>query len=80
MNGVTPKIVQIDLAFLGDGTYKSLCVYDEKAGAVLVNLVRKRQTLGPKPGVRVDTTSVQRNDSLVLELVAGGGFAALFSQ
>lgn len=80
MNGPTARHIQIDLTFLDDGDYKATFVRDEKGDATMVSQVRSRQTFGPKPGVIIDNSTVRNNDSLYIELVAGGGFVALFSK
>jgi len=80
MNGPQARFAKIDLSFLGDGDYKAMLLRDEKGNSTSVSLVRKRQTFGPKPGVIIDNTTVKNNESLFIELVAGGGFVAVFSQ
>ncbi len=80
MNGPAARGLTIDLSFLKEGEHQATLVRDEKAGAAIVSLVRKRQTFGPKPGVLVDSTTVQSNDSFFVELVGGGGFVALLAR
>jgi len=55
-------------------------VRDQKGDSAPAYLLRSRQTFGLKPGVVIDNTTVNNGESLFIELTAGGGFVALFSQ
>jgi len=80
MNGPYAKKIRIDLTFLGDGDYNAMLVRDQKGDSAPVYLLRSRQTFGLKPGVEIDNTKVNNGESLFIDLIAGGGFAALFTK
>jgi alpha-glucosidase len=65
MNGATERTVKIRLAFLGRGRYQATLARDWKDEAA---------------AIRIGNASVDRNDSLTIELRAGGGFIGRFSQ
>jgi alpha-glucosidase len=65
MNGATERTVKIRLAFLGRGRYQATLARDWKDESAAI-------TIG--------NASVGRNDSLTIELRAGGGFIGRFTQ
>ena len=80
MNGETARHIKIDLTFLADGDHNTTLVRDDRGESAMVSLVRKRETFGPKPGVIIEQTIANNRDALVVELLAGGGFVALFTR
>ena len=65
MCGPEAKTIQVLLSFLGDGRFKASLVRDDKEKADAVVLEDK---------------TVQRSDSLTIEMTSGGGFVARFSE
>jgi alpha-glucosidase len=65
MCGPQARTIQVPLSFLGDGKYKASLVRDDKENDAAV--------------VTTDTT-VQRGDTLTVEMVNGGGFVGRFSE
>lgn len=65
LNGPTARTTQIPLAFLGTGKYQALVIRDQPENAA---------------AVRIENTSVSRDDALVIELRAGGGFMGRFTR
>jgi alpha-glucosidase len=65
MNGSIAKTVQVPLTFLAGGKYEALLIRDEQDNAA---------------AVKIETSTVRRNDVLTVELRAGGGFIARFSR
>jgi alpha-glucosidase len=82
MNGETARFMSIDFTFLGEGDYNATFVRDQKEDSAPVTLTRRRQRFGSKAGVEIDTTTVNksRGEGLLIELLAGGGFVALFTK
>ncbi|WP_114781872.1 glycoside hydrolase family 97 protein [Botryobacter ruber] len=64
MNGVNPKTISIPLSFLGQGNYETLVVKDDQ------------QESG---ALRVENVSQKKDDTLQLDLVAGGGYVARYT-
>jgi alpha-glucosidase len=65
MCGPQGKTIQVPLAFLGDGPYKASLVRDNKE----------------KPdAVVLESKTLQRSDTLTIEMPNGGGFVARFSR
>jgi len=64
LNGPAAKTIKIPLSFLGEGEYRVLLVRDNKNDAA---------------ALEVENTTLKRNDSLTVEMSAGGGFIARFS-
>jgi alpha-glucosidase len=81
MNGETARHVNIEFIFWGEGDYNATFVRDQKEDSAPVTLTRRRQRFGSKAGVEIDTTTVNksRGEGLLIELLAGGGFVALFT-
>ncbi len=65
MCGPQARNIRVPLSFLGNGQYKATLVRDDNADDTLV---------------KVKNLSQQRNDSLTIEMRAGGGFLARFSK
>jgi len=65
MNGATARTAKIRLAFLGRGIYQATLARDWKDNAA---------------AIRIGNASVGRNDSLTIDLRAGGGFIARFTK
>jgi len=65
MNGSTARTIKIPLAFLGGGKYQVTLARDQKDEAAAVT---------------IENISVGRNDSLTVEMRAGGGFIARFAK
>ena len=63
-NGPTARSVAVPLSFLGGGACEALLVADQ---------------LDDPAAVRVDHSTVRRDDSLKVDLRAGGGFVARFA-
>ncbi len=63
MAGPQGKTIQVPLSFLGEGSYKASLVRDNKEKADAVVLEDK---------------TVQRSDTLTIEMTNGGGFLARF--
>jgi alpha-glucosidase len=61
VNGPEPRSLRLNLAFLGEGTYKSLAARDDPAEPAAVKL---------------DPGTVRRGDALTVALRAAGGFLA----
>ena len=80
MNGEAEKNITIDLSFLGDGDYKVMMVQDKKPDMAMVSLIRSRKTFGNQKGVNVIQATAGRRESLFVELIAGGGFVAVFEK
>jgi len=77
MNGEEGRFLKIDLSFLGEGEYTATMVRDEKPNAAMVSLIRERLSYGAQKGVIIDNAMVKSNESLVVELIPGGGFVAI---
>jgi alpha-glucosidase len=80
MNGESEKSVHIDLSFLGEGEYNAMMVQDKKPEMAMVSLVRSRKTFGGQKGVNIIKATATNKESLLVQLVAGGGFVAVFSK
>ncbi len=65
MNGLTGNSIQVPLGFLGRGKYEATLVRDQQ---------------DEPAAVKIENTSVSRNDNLKIEMRAGGGFVARFSK
>jgi alpha-glucosidase len=65
MCGPQARTIQVSLSFLGDGKYKASLLHDDKENDAAV--VMKNST-------------VQRGDTLTIEMVNGGGFVGRFSE
>jgi alpha-glucosidase len=80
LNGTTERHVSIDLDFLGEGDYKATFVRDQKQDATTVTMTRTRRRFGPMAGVVIDKTIVNKNrgEAMLIELLSGGGFVAIF--
>ena len=77
MNGEQARLLKIDLPFLSQGEHKITMVRDKQPESAMVTLVRKRKSYGAQHGVLIDETTIAHNESLFVELVAGGGFVAI---
>jgi alpha-glucosidase len=64
MNGSTAKTVKIPLTFLGKGKYQAMLVRDQPDEAA---------------AVKIENATLSRSDALTIEMRAGGGFVAEFS-
>lgn len=80
MNGESPRSISIDLSFLGDGEYKAMMVQDKRPESAMVSLIRSRKTFGGQKGVNIIQATATKKESLFIELIAGGGFVAVFSK
>jgi len=65
MNGGPARTIQVPLSFLGDGSYKASLVCDNQEKADAVVL---------------EDRTVQRSDTLTIDLADGGGFAGRFTK
>ena len=65
MSAGPARTIQVPLSFLGDGPYKASLVRDNKENSGAVVL---------------DSQTVQRNDTLTVEMVSGGGFVGRFTK
>jgi alpha-glucosidase len=65
MCGPQAKTIHVPLSFLGDGQYRSVQVHDSPAD---------------NTKVEIENSIHERNDSLTIELQAGGGFLGRFSK
>ncbi|SIN77101.1 alpha-glucosidase [Singulisphaera sp. GP187] len=63
VNGPTAGPVRVPTSFLGAGTYRALLVRDQKDDPA---------------AVKVEATTITKDDSLAIDLRAGGGFIARF--
>ena len=80
MNGESAKTISIDLSFLGEGDHKAMMIHDKKPDMAMVSLVRSRKTFGIQKGVNVINATATNRESLLVELLPGGGFVAVFSK
>lgn len=80
LNGETGKTANIDLSFLGEGEYSAMMVQDKKPEMAMVSLVRSRKTFGGQKGVNIIHAKATNRESLLIELIPGGGFVAVFSK
>lgn len=80
MNGEAGRTINIDLSFLGDGDYNALMVQDKKPEVAMVSLVRSRKTFGGQQGVNLIKAKATNKESLLVELIPGGGFVAVFEK
>lgn len=80
MNGESAKTISIDLSFLGEGDYKAMMIHDKKPDMAMVALVRGRKTFGIQKGVNVINATASNRESLLVELLSGGGFVAVLSK
>jgi alpha-glucosidase len=65
MNGPVQKSVQIPLSFLGSGEYQAMLV---------------RDVADDPAAVKIEKITVNKKQSLAIELRAGGGFIGRFSR
>ncbi len=65
MSAGPARTIQVPLSFLGEGTYKASLVRDNKENSGAVVL---------------DNRAVQRNDTVTVEMVSGGGFVGRFTK
>src|SRR5262249_38329097 len=65
MNGANARTLQIPLAFLGSGKYQAMLVRDQKEDAA---------------AVAIENPEVSLNNSIKIELRAGGGFIGRFTE
>jgi alpha-glucosidase len=80
MNGEAARFMKIDLSFLSEGDYSMTLIRDKKPTSAMASLIRKRQSFGVQQGVLMETTLVRNNDAVVLDLIPGGGFVAMFEK
>jgi alpha-glucosidase len=80
MNGEVGRSINIDLSFLGDGDYKATMVQDRRPDLALVSLVRSRKTFGAQQGVNIIKATATNREALLVELIPGGGFVAVFEK
>lgn len=80
MNGEAGKNINIDLSFLGEGEYNAMMIQDKKPELAMVSLLRSRKTFGGQKGVNIIHATATNRESLLIELIAGGGFVAVFSK
>ena len=80
MNGEAGRTIHIDLAFLGEGDYRAMMIQDKKPELAMVSLVRSRKTFGAQQGVNIITANATDRESLLIELIPGGGFVAVFEK
>ena len=80
MNGEAGKNITVDLSFLGEGDYKATMVQDKKGEMAMVSLIRSRKTFGNQNGVNMISATATSRESLLIELIPGGGFVALFEK
>ena len=65
MNGGPARTIQVPLSFLGDGPYKASLVRDNQENSGAVVLEQR---------------TVQRGDTLQIEMIQGGGFVGRFTK
>src|SRR5215510_10624716 len=65
MNGPTARTIKIPLMFLGAGKYQGILARDQQDEAATV---------------KIENVTLSQNDSLTIELRAGGGFIARFNK
>src|SRR5262249_57362768 len=65
INGPTARSIKIPLTFLGAGKYQGILARDQQDEAATV---------------KIENVTLSQNDSLTIELRAGGGFIARFSK
>jgi len=65
MNGGPARTIRVPLSFLGDGSYKASLVRDSKEKGDAVVLEEK---------------TLQRNETLTIEMIDGGGFVGRFTK
>lgn len=65
MSAGPERTIRVPLSFLGDGSYKASLVRDNKENSGAVVL---------------DNQTLQRNDTLTIEMVSGGGFVGRFTK
>jgi len=81
MNGTDARTISINLSFLGRDSYGVTLVRDKKPTETLVSFNRKRLSFGAKSGALIDHMAPsQINDMLIVELLPGGGFVAIFDK
>ena len=80
MNGEEGRNIQFDLSFLDEGEYKAMMIQDKKPEMAMVSLIRSRRTFGGQQGINIVQEKVTNRESLLLELIPGGGFVAVFSK
>lgn len=81
MNGADARTIKVNLSFLGKDSYEMTMVRDRKPTETLVSFNRKRLSFGSKSGVLLNTLPLTSfDDHLVVELLPGGGFVAVFNK
>ncbi|MEX1238487.1 MAG: glycoside hydrolase family 97 N-terminal domain-containing protein [Cyclobacteriaceae bacterium] len=80
MNGESGKNITVNLSFLGEGDYTAMMVQDKKPEMAMVSLLRSRKTFGVQKGVNIANATVTSRESLLIELIPGGGFVGVFSK
>lgn len=65
MSATPARTIQVPLSFLGNGLYKASLVRDNKDDSGAVVL---------------ENRTVQRGDSLTIDLISGGGFVGRFTR
>jgi hypothetical protein len=55
-------------------------VQDKRPESAMVSLIRSRKTFGGQKGVNIIQATATKKESLFIELIAGGGFVAVFSK
>lgn len=81
MNGTDARTIKVDLSFLGKNNYEMTMVRDKVPAETLVSFARKRLSFGSKSGVLVDKLPASAfDDNLIVELLPGGGFVAVFNE
>jgi alpha-glucosidase len=65
MCGPQARRIQVPLSFLGEGSYKSTMVRDDKVDAAAVVL---------------ENRTIAKSDTITIEMINGGGFVARFAK
>ena len=81
MNGTDARTIKVDWSFLGKSNYEKKMVSDKVPAETLVSFARKRLSFGSKIGLLIDKLPASAfADNLIVELLPGGGFVAVFNK
>ncbi len=65
MSAGPARTIRVPLAFLGEGPYKAFLVRDDKENS---------------GAVAIENRTLRRSDTLTIDMISGGGFAARFTR
>jgi len=83
MNGPEARTITVDLSFLGRGNrHSATLVRDPVPTETLASFNRQRLSFGSKSGALINTVPARElsGDRLIVELLPGGGFVAVFDK